>query len=41
MAYVGAETVWPGTSVSFPALLESDTVVTDAPPDRGLMLIFR
>ncbi len=39
MAYIGAETVWPGTSVSFPALAESDTVVTDAPPVRGCMLI--
>lgn len=41
MAYIGAETVYPGTSVSFPALSDSDIVITKAPPEKGLLLIFR
>ena len=41
MAYVGAATVYPGTSMAFPALEESDTVVVDAPPANGVMIIVR
>ena len=41
MAYVGAGTVYPGTSVSFPKLEESDVVISVPPPVPGLMMLVK